>query len=213
MASSTGFKKLYDLYQLDRLGILEDEFGVRHEMYIPKDVNDARRPKANVIDGTHCTPELLASLAMDRFQLHLPVYREAIRLTNEKMSICQQTVSNWLGKGSALLKKLLPCLKRLLLQAKSVLNIDETWCRVRVVSDEFQNGKYFKKYVWVVVNKINKLVYFLYDNDADDSRGTRPMANFLEGFIGGIQTDAYAGYRFFVKLNPENEHILCWCHL
>lgn len=196
-----------------RLVVLEDEFGVRHEMYIPKDGNDSRRPKANVIDGTHCTPEFLASLAMDRFQLHLPVYREAIRLTNEKMSVCQQTVSNWLGKGSVLLQNLLPCLKQLLLKAKSVLNIDESWCRVRIVSDEFQNGKYFKKYVWVVVNKINKLVYFLYDNDTDDSRGTLPIANFLEGFIGGIQTDAYAGYRFFVKLNPENEHILCWCHV
>ena len=40
-----------------------------------------------------------------------------------------------------------------------------------------------------------------------------PDVSFLEGFIGGIQTDAYDGYRFFVKLNPENEHILCWCHV
>ena len=65
-----------------RLVILEDEFGIRHELFIPKNPNDPRRPKANVVDGTHCTPEFLASLAMDRFQLHLPVYREFIRLMN-----------------------------------------------------------------------------------------------------------------------------------
>lgn len=129
------------------------------------------------------------------------------------MSICRQTVSNWLLKGSDLLAKLLPCLKRLLLKAQPVLNIDETWCRVRIVNDTFQNGKYFKKYIGVLVSKIDKLVYFLYDNDSDDSRGTRPIATFLEGFIGGIQTDAYVGYRFFVKQNPENKHILYWWHV
>lgn len=58
----------------------EDEF--TRESYVKciflKMPMDARRPKANVIDGTHCTPEFLACLTMDRFRLHLPVYREAL---------------------------------------------------------------------------------------------------------------------------------------
>lgn len=38
------------------------------------------------------------------------------------------------------IQKLLPCLKLLLLKAKSVLNIDETWYRVRIVTDELMEG-------------------------------------------------------------------------
>lgn len=193
--------------------ILEDEFGVRHDFFAPLNGDDSRRPGLNVIDGTHCTAEFLAGLAVDRYQLHLPVYRELIRLGSEKMSICGQTVSNWLRKGHELLENLLPCLKDLLLKRKSILHIDETWCRVRIVKEEFRHGRYFKKYIWVLVNKIEKVVYFLYDNDEDDSRGTRPISEFLESFIGGIQTDAYTVYRFFTDLNEENERSLCWAHV
>lgn len=193
--------------------ILEDEFGMRHDFFAPLTSTDTRRPGLNVIDGTHCTPEFLSGLAVDRYQLHLPVYRELLRLSSEKMSICGQTVSNWLRKGHELLKRLLPSLKALLLKAKSILHIDETWCRVRIVKEGFKNGRYFKKYIWVLVNKIEKVVYFLYDNDADDSRATRPISAFLDSFIGGIQTDAYAVYRFFADVNESNERSLCWAHV
>lgn len=209
-----GPRGLYTTMDAAKVEILESRIdllpeGIRYEMYITKDSTD----KINVIDGTHCTPEFMSSLTIDRFQLHLPVYRELIRLTGEKMFISEQTVSNWLRKGYELLQNLLPCLKTMLLQSKSVLHIDETWCRVRIVKKEFLNGRYLKKYIWVLVNNLEKIVYFLYDSDEDDSRGTRPISTFLEGFTGGIQTDTYVAYRFFVKLNPENEHILCWAHI
>lgn len=128
---------------------------------------------------------------------------------SKKMSVCGQTVNNWLRKGHEQLQGLLPSLKALLLKTKSILHIDETWCWVRIVKDEFANGRYFKKYIWVLVNKIEKVVYFLYDNDGGDSRGTRPISDFLGSFIGGIQTDAYAVYRFFADVNEANERSLC----
>lgn len=65
----------------------------------------------------------------------------------------------------------------------------------------------------MLVNKIEKVFYFLYDNDADDSRATRPISAFLDSFIGGIQTDAYAVYRFFADVNEANERSLCWAHV
>lgn len=54
---------------------------------------------------------------MDRYQLHLPVYRELIRLKSEKISVYGQTVSNWLRKGHEFLWGLLPSLKDLLLKS------------------------------------------------------------------------------------------------
>ena len=193
--------------------ILEDQFGKRHDFYMPVKADDDRVPYGNVVTGTHGTPEYIASLATDRYQMHLPVSRQMIRIANEKMSMCEQTVTNWLEKSAELLQNLLPSLKKLLLKAKSILHIDETWCRVKIKSKNIPNGKYFKKYVWVLVNKLTGIVYFLYDNDESDSRGTRPISSFLNSFKGGIQTDAYVVYKFFTGQSDENNHALCWAHV
>lgn len=193
--------------------ILEDQYGKRHDFYMPVKAGDDRVPYGNVVTGTHGTPEYIAGLATDRYQMHLPIRRQMIRIANEKMSMCEQTVTNWLERGAELLQNLLPSLKKLLLKAKSILHIDETWCRVKIKSKNIPNGKYFKKYVWVLVNKMAGIVYFLYDNDENDSRGTRPISSFLDGFKGGIQTDAYVVYKFFTDQSADNDHALCWAHV
>lgn len=63
------------------------------------------------------------------------------------------------------------------------------------------------------INKIEKLVYFLYDNDENDSRGHRPIQNFLGGFKGTIQSDGYTVYRQITNDKPDIELILCWAHV
>ena len=49
---------------------------------------------------------------------------------------------------------------------KSILHIDEIWCRVRIKfkGDGTKPGQYFKKYVWALVNKFVGVLCFLYDN-------------------------------------------------
>ena len=65
-----------------QVAILEDEFGVRHEYFVPADAEKAagRRPHLNTMPGTHGTPEFIADLAADIYQLHTPNYREGIRM-------------------------------------------------------------------------------------------------------------------------------------
>ena len=72
------------------------------------------------------------------------------------------------------------------IEEKSILNIDETWTKVRIKfkGDKTQLGRYFKKYVWVLVNKAKQITYFFYDNDENDSRGKRPIQTFLVDFLG-----------------------------
>ena len=72
--------------------------------------------------------------------MNTPVYREMVRLLNNKMNVSRNTVYNWFRKGSYHLKKVLPVLKEKLLAKGAVVNCDETWCRVKV------NVKYGKIY-------------------------------------------------------------------
>jgi len=136
---------------------------------------------------------------------------ELIRMCNEKMSICRQTIGNWFQKGADFLKELLPYLKGELLKNMSFIHSDETWCRVRIELPQIVGKfKYVKRYIWVLVNEATKVVYYLYDNG---SRGGQVIRNFLGGFKGSLQTDAYAAYRFFDKEEVGIEHIICMAHV
>ena len=193
--------------------VYRDGFGNMHRIFNPKNPGEKRRPGCNVICGTHCTPEFLASLAVGRTLVCTPVYRGMHLLRTEKMSVCAQTVCNWLHRGASLLNCLSDSLKKLLLKSGTVLHIDETWAKVRIYTGGAANGKYFTKYVWAMVNKATGVAYFLYDNDGNDSRGRRPIQKFMEGFTGCIQTDAYAVYKFFSQTDGANRHALCWAHV
>ena len=102
--------------------------------------------------------------------MNTPVYREMVRMLNNKMNVSRNTVYNWFRKGSYHLKKVLPVLKEKLLAKGAVVNCDETWCRVKV------NGKYGKKYIWCMVNKEAKVAVYFYD---DGSRGRKVLRDFL----------------------------------
>ena len=150
---------------LYRVAVLEDEYGVRSDYFVPIDKADSHRPYANVVKGTHATPELLGDLVTNRFQLQQPVYWVLIRMCNEKMSICRQTIGNWFQKGADFLKELLPYLKGQLLKNMSFIHSDETWCRVRIGLPQIVGKfKYVKRYIWVLVNEATKVVYYLYEN-------------------------------------------------
>lgn len=200
-----------------QVAILEDEFGVRHEYFAPADAEKAagRRPHLNTMPGTHGTPEFIADLATDIYQLHTPNYREGIRMAMDRFTCSDNTRLNWLKKGAEMLEPMVRLLKARLLKAGSFLNIDETWCRIRIKlrGDGTKLGHYFKKYVWVLVNKIEQVAYFLYDNDENDSRGYRPISSFLSGFKGTVSSDAYVVYKQLCREHPDISHCLCWAHV
>ena len=210
-------KKSYVEYISYQVAILEDGFGVRHEYFVPADAKKAagRRPHLNTMPGTHGTPEFVADLAADIYQMHTPNYREGIRMEMDKFTCSDNTRMNWLKRGAKMLQPLVELLKLRLLKVGSFLNIDETWCRIRVKvkDDGTKLGHYFKKYIWILINKIEQVAYFLYDNDENDSRGYRPISSFLSGFKGTVESDAYVVYKQLTKEHPDILHCICWAHV
>lgn len=200
-----------------KVAILEDKYGKRHDYFVPMDEEKAagRRPNTNIIPGTHGTLEMVADIATDLFQILTPNYREGIRMRLDKFTSCDNTRMNWLKKGIMPLKPLLGFIKDKMLTPGCFLNIDETWgwVRIKFVGDGTNLGGYFKKYIWVLVNKKEGMVYFLYDNDENDSRGTRPINTFLGDFKGTIMSDAFIVYKQLTHDNPNLLHCLCWAHV
>ena len=206
----------YIKFKRYRVAVFKDKEGVYHEYYRPlHPEKDNTMPRMNVIPGTHLTPELFADIVSDVYQLHTPVYRERIRHILDKFTVSNNTIANALKIGARMFAPVLLKLKSKLLKVKSVLNIDETWIKVRIKirNDGTKLGHYYKKYVWALVNKLENVTYFFYDNDEDDSRGSRPIETFLGGFLGSIQSDGYVVYKHLAEVNPQCEFILCWAHV
>lgn len=156
------------------------------------------------LPGTHATPELVAHLAFDKYNMMTPLYRELSRFSNESMRLCRQTLTNWLQKGAEQLKNLLPALKNQALAPGSVVNVDETWCRLHLA------GKSGKKYIWCLVNKMAKVVFFFYDNG---SRGRHVLKDFLgDADIAALQSDGYNIYNYLDDSLVKIEHICCLAH-
>ena len=185
--------------------IYKDKDGIMRKGYFPK--VSAETENETVIDrfpGTHASCSLLANLVFNKYHMNTPVYREMIRLLNNKMNVSRNTVYNWFVKGSDHLKKVLPMLKEKLLAKGAVVNCDETWCRVKVA------GKYGKKYIWCMVNKEAKVAVYFYD---DGSRGRQVLRDFLgKTEIDALQSDGFNVYMYLDKELVDVDHLCCLAH-
>lgn len=89
------------------------------------------------------------------------------------------------------------------LEKDSIVNCDETWCKVR------RFNKYMKKYMWVLVNKAERIVIFFHD---EGSRGRKVLTDFMgEAEVMAIMTDGYTAYNFLDgRLGVD--HLICMAH-
>jgi len=185
--------------------IYKDKDGIMRKGYFPK--VSAESENETVIDrfpGTHASCSLLANLVFNKYHMNTPVYREMVRLLNNKMNVSRNTVYNWFVKGSDHLKKVLPVLKEKRLAKGAVVNCDETWCRVKVA------GKYGKKYIWCMVNKEAKVAVYFYD---DGSRGRQVLRDFLGNTeIDALQSDGFNVYMYLDKELVDVDHLCCLAH-
>lgn len=119
------------------------------------------------------------------------------------MRISKTMLNNWLHKGMEMLSPVVEQLKESALEKDSIVNCDETWCKVR------RYNRYTKKYVWVLVNKSEGIVTFFYDNG---SRGRKVLTDFLcESEVKAIMTDGYNAYNFLDGV-LETDHLICMAH-
>ncbi len=169
-------------------------------MYVPMPGEESRRP----VRGTKASPELLQALAYESYVKRVTSRVLLGQLHDLGMQISRGTLLNWLKKGKDCLDSLMEELKEKALERDSILNCDETWCRVR------RYNRYLKKYMWVLVNKSEKIVIFFYD---EGSRGRHVLTDFLgEAEVTAIMTDGYNAYNF-IGGELKADHLICMAHL
>lgn len=139
-------------------------------------------------EGTKATPEFLQALAYEVYVKNVTFGLLHQWLTDMGMTVSSNTLHNWLKKGKKHLDKLVCVLKDIALEKDSIVNCDETWCKVR------KYDHYKKCYIWVLVNKAQKVAVFFYEKG---SRGRDVLTGFLgDAELKSIMFDGYNAYVF-----------------
>ena len=186
-------RKMVPVFHLE-VNIVEERFEMVH--YVEK----GKKPKwgyfpvsgnpeiVTKFDGTKVTPEFLQAIAYEVYVKNVTFGLLHRWLTDLGMQVSANTLRNWLKKGKKYLDELVKVLKEVALEKDSIVNCDETWCKVR------KYDHYKKCYIWVLVNKAEQIVIFFYE---DGSRGRDVLTNFIgDAELKSVMTDGYNAYVF-----------------
>ena len=146
---------------------------------------------------------LLASILVDKYADHLPLYRQKQRFARENIQIASSTIQGWTKEA---LLKLEPLYDQLIFDTKlnGYLQVDETPIKVL---DSDKKGAAHQGYYWVYHAPLDGTVLF----DYSPTRGSSAPLPILGNFKGYLQTDGYAVYEKYAR-RRDITHLACWAH-
>jgi transposase len=167
-------------------------------------VRTATKPPQPIEKST-AGASLLAQVIVAKTADHLPLHRQEKIFERHGVDISRKTMGGWLAQCADLLKPLYGSMKEVLLQSK-VIGTDDTSVKVLDMKLPFaRTGR-----VWPYYGDPAHPV-ILYDYTATRERAG--PEEFLKGYRGYLQADAYGGYDAFFK-DPARGliEVGCWAH-
>ena len=131
-------------------------------------------------------PGLLAQVIVGKFLDHLPLYRQEQIFTRQGVPIARSTLGGWMAQSAALLQPLYDEMVRRVLTCL-VVHTDDTKLPVLDPDRDHARSAYLWVYLGDWTNPFNVFDY------TPDRTGEGPQ-QFLAGFRGYLQADAYTGY-------------------
>jgi transposase len=167
-------------------------------------VKTATKP-SQPIEKSTAGASLLAQVIVAKMADHLPLHRQEKIFERHGVDISRKTMGGWLAQCADLLKPLYGSMKEVLFQSK-VIGTDDTSVKVLDVKLPFaRTGR-----IWPYSGDAEHPV-ILYDYTATRERAG--PEEFLKGYRGYLQADAYGGYDAFFK-DPARGliEVGCWAH-
>ncbi len=158
---------------------------------------------ANVLDRSLADVSLLVGLLVDKFQYHLPLYRQHQRITQAGIQLSRATLTNLSKRAIELLRPIAQAqLDNVLLSR--VLAMDET----PIKAGKSGKGKMKQAWFWPLYGEQDEIV-FTYSA----SRARQHIETVLGNvFDGTLLSDGYAGYARYAEQCASVTHAQCWTH-
>ena len=168
-------------------------------------VQAAEKPAAPIEKGL-AGPALLAQVVVSKYGDHLPLYRQEAIFQRLGVELSRQTMCGWMRSCAELVRPLWELMKDWTLQSQ-VLQTDDT--PVAVQDDTRAHTRTGR--IWTYVGDRDH-PYVVYAFTGGRSRAG--PEEFLQGYRGDVQADAFPGYdRMFKDRKEELTEHGCWAHV
>ncbi|GHT99821.1 IS66 family transposase [Spirochaetia bacterium] len=159
-----------------------------------------------IIPRSIASASLLAYIMIQKYQDHLPYYRQEQLFGRFGIEISRQDMANWQQQIYTKLTPLFDMMKQTV-RAGPVLQMDET--TVQVMGEEGRTDTQ-KSYMWLARSGPpgKTVVWYEYH----PTRAHIHAKTFLEGFSGYLQTDGYEGYDKAITGRADIIHVGCFAH-
>jgi transposase len=154
------------------------------------------------IEKGMATAGLLAHTLVAKFKDHLPLYRQSCIFSRYGAEIAESTLCDWVKDAAEMLSPVVAAVRASVLESH-VVQSDDTG--ITVLDRAHPNGSR-RSFLWAYVGDRDEVVF-----DFTMGRGREGPREFLGGYRGFLQVDAYSGY----DASFENGHIVevgCWAH-
>lgn len=197
---------------LKDMGLFEEstEFDVNATYYILKrhkrtkykcshcqKITTAQGPE-KLIDGGQFSSQIAVQVACDKFEHHLPLERQRLRMENSGLKVSVKTLFSITEHLYNLLFELHELNRRDIIQGSHVC-IDES------PMPFFENDR-SSGFVWTMSNARGAYYQF------EPTRSGKVALEMIKGFQGIVMTDGYSGYDFLSSI-PGIIHVCCWSHV
>ena len=167
----------------------------------------AKHP-AELLNNSLASASVVAGILNGKYANAMPLYRIEKEMENNNVPINRQDMANWVIKCSERYISLIYMRLHELLLKEHVVQADET--PVFVNKDGRDAGS--KSEMWVYrtgeFNKEKPIILF----DYTPGRSAENALNFLDGFTGHLECDAYGGYHKVDKISDDINVCSCWAH-
>jgi transposase len=147
-------------------------------------------------------PGLLAQVVTSKYGDHQPLYRQAQIYSRHGVTLSRSTLCGWVAEAAELVEPLVDWMRRDLLRSR-IVQTDDTPVTVLDVQGGTHKGR-----LWVYLGDRGH-PHIVYDYSAT-REGEWPQ-EFLKGFRGYLQADAYSGYDALYASGGVRE-VGCWAH-
>jgi transposase len=160
---------------------------------------------AQPIDKGLPGPGLLAHVIVNKYGDHLPLYRQEHILARLGVELQRSTLCGWMAAGAQLLRPLTDLMKQAVLRSQ-VIWTDDT--PVPVLDETRSTTR--RGSLWTYIGD-RQHPYTVFDYTPDHKR--LGPAQFLSGFRGYLQADAFSGYDAIYTGSLGNViEVACWAH-
>jgi len=159
-----------------------------------------------IIPRSIASASLLSTIMTQKYQDHLPFYRQEIQFSRIGVKISRQDMANWQQQVYDKIKPVFDLLKETL-KSGPVIQMDET--PVQVMGEEGRADT-LKSYMWLARGGPPEKKVILYNYRR--TRGAYHARDYLEGYKGYLQTDGYQGYGAALSGLSQIKQVGCFAH-